>query len=54
MSPCRALLVDDEVDFVQTMVKRLKRNKRSVEAVHGGADACVISPAIPATSWSST
>ena len=51
MSPCQALLVDDEVDFVQTMVKRLKR---SVEAVHGGADACVISPAIPPTSWSST
>jgi DNA-binding NtrC family response regulator len=39
MSPCRVLLVDDEVDFVQTVAKRLKRNKLSVEAVHSGEDA---------------
>ena len=39
MNPCRVLLVDDEVDFVQTVAKRLKRNKLSVQAVHSGDDA---------------
>jgi DNA-binding NtrC family response regulator len=39
MTPCRVLLVDDEVDFVRTVAKRLKRNKLSVEAVHSGEDA---------------
>ena len=39
MNPCRVLLVDDEVEFVQTVAKRLKRNKLSVEAVHSGVDA---------------
>ena len=39
MNPCRVLLVDDEVDFVRTVAKRLKRNKLSVQAVHSGEDA---------------
>ena len=39
MTPCRVLLVDDEVDFVGTLAKRLKRNELSVEAVHSGEDA---------------
>ena len=39
MNPCRVLLVDDEVDFVQTVAKRLKRNKLSVQAAHSGDDA---------------
>ena len=39
MTPCRVLLVDDEVDFVRTVAKRLKRNQLSVEGVHSGADA---------------
>jgi DNA-binding NtrC family response regulator len=39
MNSCRVLLVDDEVDFVRTLSKRLERNKLSVEAVHSGADA---------------
>jgi DNA-binding NtrC family response regulator len=39
VTPCRVLLVDDEVDFVRTVAKRLKRNKLSVESVHSGADA---------------
>jgi DNA-binding NtrC family response regulator len=39
MNPCRVLLVDDEVEFVQTVAKRLKRNKLSVEAAHSGEDA---------------
>jgi DNA-binding NtrC family response regulator len=39
MNSCRVLLVDDEVDFVRTLTKRLERNKLSVEAVHSGADA---------------
>ena len=39
MNPCRVLLVDDEVDFVRTLTRRLERNKLSVEAVHSGAAA---------------
>ena len=39
MNPCRVLLVDDEVDFVQTVGKRLRRNELSVQAVHSGEDA---------------
>ena len=39
MSPCRVLLVDDEVEFVQTVAKRLKRNMLSVQFVHSGDDA---------------
>ena len=39
MNPCRVLLVDDEVAFVQTVAKRLQRNKLSVQAVHSGDDA---------------
>ena len=39
MNPCRVLLVDDEVEFVQTVAKRLERNKLSVQAVHSGDDA---------------
>ena len=39
MTPCRVLLVDDEVDFVRAVAKRLKRNKLCVEGVHSGADA---------------
>jgi DNA-binding NtrC family response regulator len=39
MTPCRVLLVDDEVDFVQTVSKRLKRHELSVEAAHSGEDA---------------
>ena len=39
MNPCRVLLVDDEVEFVQTLTKRLVRNELSVQAVHSGADA---------------
>jgi len=39
MTPCRVLLVDDEVDFVRTVAKRLKRNQLSVEAAHNGDDA---------------
>ena len=39
MNPCRVLLVDDEVEFVQTVAKRLKRHKLSVQSVHSGDDA---------------
>ena len=39
MTPCRVLLVDDEVDFVRTVAKRLKRHELSVEAAHNGEDA---------------
>ncbi|MBW1689017.1 MAG: response regulator [Deltaproteobacteria bacterium] len=39
MNPCRVLLVDDEVEFVQTVARRLERNKLSVQAVHSGDDA---------------
>jgi DNA-binding NtrC family response regulator len=39
MNPCRVLLVDDEVDFVQAVARRLKRNELGVEAAHSGGDA---------------
>ena len=39
MNPCRVLLVDDEVEFVQTVTKRLGRHELSVQAVHSGDDA---------------
>ena len=39
MNPCRVLLVDDEVEFVQTLTKRLERNELSVQAVHSGDGA---------------
>ena len=39
MNPCRVLLVDDEVEFVKTVTKRLVRHELSVEAVHSGDDA---------------
>ena len=39
MNPCRVLLVDDEVDFVQAVAKRLTRNELSVQAVHSGDEA---------------
>ena len=39
MNPCRVLLVDDEVEFAQTVARRLQRNKLSVQAVHSGDDA---------------
>jgi DNA-binding response OmpR family regulator len=39
MNPCRVLLVDDEVQFVQTVAKRLRRHGLCVEGVHSGDDA---------------
>ena len=39
MNPCQVLLVDDEVEFVQTVAKRLRRHGLSVEGVHSGDDA---------------
>ena len=39
MNPCRVLLVDDEVEFVQTVTKRLQRKKLSIRGVHSGDDA---------------
>ncbi len=39
MNPCQVLLVDDEVQFVQTVAKRLRRHGLGVEGVHSGDDA---------------
>ena len=39
MNSCRVLLVDDEVQFVQTVAKRLRRHGLCVEGVHSGDDA---------------
>ena len=39
MDACRVLLVDDEVGFLETLVKRLKRRNVDVDAVYSGADA---------------
>jgi len=38
-SPCKVLLVDDEVEFVQTVAKRLARRRLNVEAAHSGTEA---------------
>ena len=38
-STCKVLLVDDEVEFVQTTAKRLTRRRLNVEAAHSGAEA---------------
>jgi len=36
---CKVLLVDDEVEFLQTVTKRLERRKLSVTAAHSGEEA---------------
>jgi DNA-binding NtrC family response regulator len=38
-SPCRVLLVDDEVDFLATVTKRLRHRELEVQAVHDGPAA---------------
>ena len=37
--PCRILLVDDEVEYLQTVTKRLLRRKLDVSAAHSGEEA---------------
>jgi DNA-binding NtrC family response regulator len=37
--PCKVVLVDDEVEYLETLVKRLTRRGLSATAVHSGADA---------------
>ena len=37
--PCKVLLVDDEVEFLQTVAKRLGRRKLDVSAAHSGEEA---------------
>ena len=39
MDSCRVLLVDDEKDFLETLVKRLKKRKLDVMAASGGIEA---------------
>ncbi|MBW1688841.1 MAG: response regulator [Deltaproteobacteria bacterium] len=41
MDSCRVLLVDDEVGFLETLVKRLAKRNVDAEAVHSGRDALV-------------
>jgi len=36
---CRVLLVDDEVGFLEALVKRLEKRNVDAAAVHSGADA---------------
>jgi len=36
---CKVLLVDDEVEFLQTVTKRLERRKLDVTAAHSGEEA---------------
>ena len=38
-SPCKVLLVDDEVEFLDTVTKRLRYRDLDVQAVYSGADA---------------
>ena len=37
--PCEVLLVDDEVDYLEILVKRLTRRGLGASAVHNAADA---------------
>jgi DNA-binding response OmpR family regulator len=39
VGPCKVVLVDDEVDYLETLVKRLTKRGVSATAVHSGADA---------------
>lgn len=39
MDAFSVLLVDDEVEFLETLVKRLKKRKLTVAGVNGGEDA---------------
>ena len=41
MDSCRVLLVDDEIGFLEALVKRLVRRNVDATAVHSGADALV-------------
>lgn len=36
---CKVLLVDDEAEFLETLIKRLRKRKMSVEAVPSGEEA---------------
>jgi len=36
---CRVLLVDDEVEFLETVTKRLERRRLSVTSAHSGEEA---------------
>lgn len=36
---CRVLLVDDETEFLETLIKRLRKRNMSVEAVSSGEEA---------------
>lgn len=36
---CRVLLVDDEAEFLETLIKRLRKRNMSVEAVPSGEEA---------------
>ena len=39
MNDCSVLLVDDEVELLETVVKRLRHRRLDVRAVHGGREA---------------
>lgn len=39
MDSCRVLLVDDEVGFLEALVKRLRRRRVDAAAAHSGRDA---------------
>jgi len=45
--PCRVLLVDDEVEFVETVAKRLRLRGLDVEGVHSGEAALEALSATP-------
>jgi DNA-binding NtrC family response regulator len=39
MTDCRVLLVDDETDFLETLVKRLQKRNTAVAGVQSGTEA---------------
>lgn len=47
MEPVRILIVDDEVEFLDTLVKRLRKRKLSVDGVTGGREALEFLQACP-------
>jgi DNA-binding NtrC family response regulator len=46
-TPCRVLLVDDEIEFIQTLAKRLKRRNLEVSSALDGVEALETLAATP-------
>jgi DNA-binding NtrC family response regulator len=47
MKPLKALIVDDEVDFLETLIKRMKKRRLDVTGVNGASQAMALLEAEP-------